>query len=60
MAETTKKLTITCIHCGGMFTITIGVWSGNSTTGHQHSGSGGCGKSTQVETRAGNIVRTRK
>lgn len=56
MAETTKKLTITCAHCSGMFTITVPT-SGHSSRGHQHSP--GCGKLTQVEMNAGNIVRTK-
>ena len=51
-----KKVTITCAHCSGMFTIsvpTIGV----SSRGHQHSP--GCGKITHVDMNSGNIVRTR-
>jgi len=57
MGETTKKVTITCAHCGGMFTVTLPT-IGHSSRGHQHSP--GCGKSTQVEVNSGEIVRTKK
>ncbi len=57
MAETTKNITITCAHCSGMYTINIPT-SGHGSRGYQHSP--GCGKSTQVEVKDGNIIRTKK
>ena len=52
-----KTVTITCMHCGGMFQTKIPE-SGKGSRGHQHSP--GCLKSTQVHHNNGNITKTTK
>lgn len=53
------KASITCIHCGGMFTAQIS-FSGSGTVARQHNGSGGCGKPTKVMYSGGSVVGTKK
>lgn len=54
-----KKVTISCAHCGGMYTIEID-GEGVKHLGYLHDNARGCRGRTVVYLNYGNIVKTEK
>jgi hypothetical protein len=52
-------VTISCVHCSKMFQTKMPTsGSGSGSYSAQHTGSGGCSKSTRVYYKNGQVVRT--
>lgn len=53
-----KILTVTCVHCSQMFTKPKSFNTGTGVSSLQHSP--GCGKTTKVHFRNGDVIKTSK